>query len=236
MQRIILTLHMQEHMRLSGDTNQDVIRYLGSVLRYKTGDQLVLCDGNGTQGLATITDISRNSCRLQIADIQHVPSEPSLTLALPIIKPATLEEIIGTTTQLGVTRFVFFRADHSQGQHVHALQNAHKQQRLQAISREHAEQSERSYLPQWDWTIHTLSDILEMGTCIVGMERQQFTNPSLPHTTHPILIVGPEGGWSLQERTLIKEHALSVSLSGHILRVETAAICLVYEVAKSLQT
>jgi len=42
-----------------------------------------------------------------------------------------------------------------------------------------------------------------------------------PGLAHPVVLIGPEGGWSEAERTLAIPR---ISLGSHVLRAETAAI------------
>jgi 16S rRNA (uracil1498-N3)-methyltransferase len=97
--------------------------------------------------------------------------------------------------------------------------------RLQRIVREAAEQSERVTLPQIEQP-QDLPSFLRTQPVIALAERSgaaPLVDVEIPDDA--ALAIGPEGGWSLNERTWIDAHAASTaSLGSLILRAETAAI------------
>ena len=82
--------------------------HISRSLRLEKGDTVTLCDGQGTDYLAVIRDISRETVTLGITE--HVPSscEPraKVTLYQAMPKSDKMEWIIQKSVELGVDRIV----------------------------------------------------------------------------------------------------------------------------------
>ena len=97
---------------------------------------------------------------------------------------------------------------------------------------EAVEQCERMDLPSLEPLI-PLEKMLQQS-CFVAVERSDASSQIQDISSlsdHPVLVVGPEGGFSVRERQLISRarQCQTVSLGGSILRAETAGlagICL----------
>ena len=153
---------------------------------------------------------------------------PHLRLYTPIIKQKNLTLLFAKATELGVTEFQPVTFQHTQ---VTAINTT----RLEGVCKEAVEQCERFTLP----TVlppRSLKQCLEAATqpILVALERTNGTAGTKPHTN---VLVGPEGGFSAEEKHIIEQHPLchTFSLGRAILRAETAAICSVYH-ATALQS
>ena len=93
-----------------------------------------------------------------------------------------------------------------------------REDRLRKIVREAAMQSRRPLLPEIG-TTQSLDAVLgRCGTAEVALAEPGGGPCSL---ASPVVLVGPEGGWSERELALV---AKKVSLGDGVLRVETAAV------------
>jgi 16S rRNA (uracil1498-N3)-methyltransferase len=88
-------------------------------------------------------------------------------------------------------------------------------ERLRRVSREAAMQCRRVHLPALSWLATFPAAGALAGAAIADREGAPAS------LGHPTVLVGPEGGWSPQERAV---GLPSVALGPHVLRAETAAI------------
>jgi 16S rRNA (uracil1498-N3)-methyltransferase len=186
--------------------------HLERVLRLRAGDALTVSDGAG----------SWRACRFgvelePVGAVQHVVAPaPPITIGFALVKGERPELIVQKLTELGVDRIVPFVAERSvvrwdpdrAGRHV---------ERLRRVSREAAMQSRRCWLPEVSATLD-FDGAVRAGPSPVALAERGGDPPSLAVTT---VLVGPEGGWTGNERALVTGR---VALGAHVLRVETAAI------------
>jgi 16S rRNA (uracil1498-N3)-methyltransferase len=197
-------------------------RYLGTVMRRKTGDRLRLFNGRDGEWQARIATIGKRAALLEVeALLRPQASEPDLWLLLPIIKREALEWAVEKATELGVAE-------------IHPTITARSQparpnpDRLSAIATEAAEQCERLTVPvihpprpldaAWrDWPA---------GRRLVAAIERGEDAPPLPQAGPDALLIGPEGGFDPRELDAMRRLPFLVpaSLGPRILRAETAAI------------
>lgn len=199
--------------------------YLTHVLRRKPGDSLLLCNGRDGEwqaelavtGHKQIAAVCKNLTRPQL-------TEPDISLFFAIIKRDHLDYLIQKATELGVRALHPVITQHS-------IPHKLNLDRLTAIAREAAEQSERLTLP----VIHPpllLAQALEQligGTLCFACLENGAAEPIISQLVSQrpsALLTGPEGGFSAVEMTLIKNHAnvIPVHLGPRILRADTAAL------------
>ena len=122
--------------------------------------------------------------------------------------------VVQKLTEVGVDRIVPFLADRSVVRWDGAKAVRHHQ-RLARIAREAAMQSRRTWWPEVAEI--TRFDLATALPGAVGAER----DGAPPSLDHPTVLVGPEGGWSHEERARLPG---LVGLGPTVLRAETAAI------------
>ena len=204
---------------------------IANVLRLKPGEQVTLVR-NGVESEVILESIGAAQVRGRCVGKRSADAEPRvrLTLALPILRGDRTEEVIEAVTQLGVSRIVPFVSARSV---VRSLADA-KRERWTRVAREAAETARRGRIPaideahEWD----QLFDALEAPT-LIAWESEVLVNlrDAVPNTTQLSLVIGPEGGLSMDEVALAREHdAVTVSLGRRNLRSETAAIAAVSQV------
>jgi len=184
--------------------------HLERVLRMRAGDPLTVSDGRGwwrpcTYGVPVQpTDEPRMVHR----------REPEIVIAFTPVKGDRPEWVVQKLTELGVDRIVVLRADRSivrwEGD------RADKQiDRLQRVAREAAMQCRRCHLPDVDG----IDELAQLAATAGAVRADRGGRPA--SLAHPIVAIGPEGGWTDDERSLLPE---SVGLGDHVLRAETAAV------------
>jgi 16S rRNA (uracil1498-N3)-methyltransferase len=204
---------------------------IANVLRLKPGEQITLVR-NGVESEVILESVEAPEVRGRCVGKRSVDAEPRvrLTLALPILRGDRTEEVIEAVTQLGVSRIAPFVSGRSV---VRSLPDA-KRERWTRVAREAAETARRGRIPtidearEWD----QLFDALD-APVLVAWESEVLVKlqDAVPDTTQLSLVIGPEGGLSMEEIALAREHeAVTVSLGRRNLRSETAATAAVAQV------
>ena len=204
---------------------------IANVLRLQPGEQITLVRNN-VESRVVIASVAADEVRGRCISKRAVDAEPRvrLTLAVPILRGDRTEEVIEAVTQLGVARIVPFVSARSV---VRSLPDA-KRERWMRVAREAAETARRGRVPvieeprEWD----ALFDAVE-APVLVAWESEVLVKlqDAVPETETLSLVIGPEGGLSMEEIALAREHeAITVSLGPRNLRSETAAVAAVSQV------
>ena len=204
---------------------------IANVLRLRPGEQITLVRNN-VESRVVIASVAADEVRGRSISKRAVDVEPRvrLTLALPILRGDRTEEVIEAVTQLGVARIVPFVSARSV---VRSLPDA-KRERWMRVAREAAETARRGRVPvieeprEWD----ALFDAVE-APVLVAWESEVLVKlqDAVPETETLSVVIGPEGGLSMEEIALAREHdAITVSLGPRNLRSETAAVAAVSQV------
>lgn len=217
----------------------EIIFQLARVLRGKTGDQIILQANTDktpvTEFKYEVIEIKKNAIALKLLEKKNNENETgfsiNLWLCLPN-KPEKLEMIIQKAVELGASEVVLLEGERSQFKH------GLRSDRLEKIIWEAAEQSERAMVPGLSEKgklanhLESLDNDLAQKT-FVAMERLEKTEQNLLERFADAkkrfgiinILVGPEGGFSDEEKMLIEKAGINTfSLGKRILRMETAAI------------
>jgi 16S rRNA (uracil1498-N3)-methyltransferase len=209
---------------------------IANVLRLKPGDGITLVR-NDVESMIVLQSVEAAEVRGRCISKRAVDAEPRvrLTLAMPILRGDRSEEVVEAVTQLGVLRIVPFVSSRSV---VRSLAAA-KRERWMRVAREAAETARRGRVPSIeearDW--ENLFDALE-APVLIAWESEVLVKLSdaVPKTAQLSLVIGPEGGLSMEEVALARDHeAVSVSLGPRNLRSETAAIAAVAQAMALLE-
>jgi 16S rRNA (uracil1498-N3)-methyltransferase len=214
----------------------DQARQIANVLRLTAGEHITLVR-NGVESNVVIESVDADQVRGRCISKRPVDAEPRvrLTLALPILRGDRTEEVIEAVTQLGVSRIVPFVSTRSI---VRSLADA-KRERWTRVAREAAETARRGRVPaieeprEWDRLFEALD-----APVLVAWESEVLVKlrDAVLDTTQLSLVIGPEGGLSMEEIALAREHdAVTVSLGPRNLRTETAATAAVAQVMAILE-
>lgn len=188
------------------------------VLRLRDGEEIVLLDGGGAQARCRL----EAGGSLSVLERGEAGGEPRhrLTICQAFLKGDGLERVIQQGTELGVAAFRLFVSERC----VVRQLSPSRLQRLRAIARESAEQSERGVVPAVDAPV-PFTDVLETEAVLL-FERSPADEPRLGTLKPPrSVIIGPEGGFSpaeVEAAGLAGTHI--AGLGPRILRSESVAI------------
>lgn len=201
------------------------LKHAVKVLRLRRGDEISVTDGKGTLYHCTIEKLDKDSADLTVQQTEkEEPLTPELTLCIGLIKKRDrLEFAVEKAVELGINKIVVYRGDHSEKQNV-------RMDRLESTALSAMKQSLRTYLPAISLCESLKSALEESGSDVRKIVADQdSTSGVIPEGDKKYcLIVGPEGGFSSEEKALLKSAgAISYSLGTKRLRTETAAIAMV---------
>jgi 16S rRNA (uracil1498-N3)-methyltransferase len=187
-------------------------RHFTRVLRLPVGSAITVSNGCGEWRVTCL------QVQLPLKVTSDVVAEPRpappLTVAFALVKGERPELVVQKLTELGVDRIVPFVAERSVVRWDAAKAERHVA-RWREIARQAAMQSRRTWLPDVN-TLSTFSDAASLpGAVRADVEGEP------PSLDRPVVLVGPEGGWSPDERSAPLP---SVRLGANVLRAETAAI------------
>ena len=204
------------------------------VMRLRTGDHVVLCDGQGSESDAVIADSTGGQYLLELSSIRPSRSEPScrISVYMAYAKSDKLEHVAQKATELGASEFVVFPSARcvSRPDEKSLKKRA---DRWNKILRSAAEQSGRGKIPELvllQSYAEALARASQAERFLFFYENEQTRTlkaaltGDTPQTVS--LMTGPEGGFEPEEVAAAEASgALICSLGPRILRCETAPLC-----------
>lgn len=192
------------------------------VVRVKVGETLALINGRGAEALARVEACSRREVSLVCEFCEVIaPERRQLTLLQAALhNPKAMEFVVRHGTEIGATRFVIFRAEHSE-------RVRGGLEKLERTAIEAMKQCGRRWLPE----IEAVDGIEAALACAQGQILiASMDAPPLPLGEHldedaVSLLVGPEGDFSAGETaTAIAAGAKPFSLGQYTYRSEVATL------------
>ncbi|MCZ4271413.1 16S rRNA (uracil(1498)-N(3))-methyltransferase [Maritalea porphyrae] len=205
--------------------------YLLNVMRKKEGDQIILFNGRDGAFLAEIAEAHRKGSTIAViqAHAKQTPTSDLWYMFAPL-KSGRLDYMVQKATEMGVGHLQPVITQHTQ------LVGSLKIDKIRANVIEAAEQCEILSVPKVHDQVSLVKLIEQWPTEHAG-RKLVFADegapvdgaaPSLMEIKdQPIaLLVGPEGGFSADERKLLldQEFCVPISLGPRILRADTAAV------------
>ena len=222
-------------------TGEDV-NHIKNVLRMKPGEELIVCDGEGTDHYCRIASFGRDTV---VADIlESFGSKAELDTKIYLFqgmpKKDKMELIIQKAVELGVyeiipvmTKRVIVKLDD-------AKKEARKLERWQSIAESAAKQSGRGIIPE-------ITEVMDFGQALeyagtldvslipyenadsseCGMENSRAIVRGLRGKRSVGIFIGPEGGFEESEiEQAVNAGLKCISLGRRILRTETAGLAI----------
>ena len=225
--RLYVTTPLSEGAAVPVDGN--AAHYLLHVMRLKAGDAVLLFDGISGEWLARVEEARKRDALLLVERRSAAPDRvPDFWLCVAPIKKARMEWMVEKATELGVGEIHPLLTRRSVVDKVNP-------DRMTAHMVEAAEQCGRNSLPIFQ-EIQQLKAFLQNfpeDRHLFFADENARAEGGAPvaeavasHSGPGAFLIGPEGGFSEEERDLIRAHpqAVPVSLGQFILRAETAAI------------
>ena len=185
-------------------------RHLERVLRLRPGEEVTVSDGAGQWRLCRFGDGLE-----PVGDVRaDERPTPAVTVALALTKGERLDWAVQKLTELGVDVIVPMSAARSVVRWDADRAGRHTE-RLRRIARQAAMQSRRTWLP----AVEDVRRFAELAARPGAAMAVAGGGP--PSLRSPLVLVGPEGGWSEEEESSTVGR---VGLGPTVLRAETAAV------------
>ena len=204
------------------------------VLRLKNGDDVTICDGEGTDYICTVSDVVNGQISLVVHSADPSQSEPKVACSvyMAFAKADKFEHVIQKATELGAAELVCFPSVRCVSR-PDEKSLVKKRERWQKIAASAAEQSRRGRIPQVI-ALPSYSSALaraaeaDLAVCFYENEEQLTFRAAIeaaPFQTASLL-TGPEGGFEPEEIRQALSAGLKIcTLGSRILRCETAPLC-----------
>lgn len=204
------------------ELNPGQANYLGNVLRLALGAELLVFDGLSGEWLARIAESSKKRMTLIVEQRTRAPeSIPDAWLAFAPVKRSQTDWLVEKATELGASRLIPVMTQRTVAERV-------RLERLEAIAIEAAEQCGRTRVPQIVEPVHLRRFLEERDPARHFYFADECGGAPLARTFAEgpaVILTGPEGGFTDEERELIRAtSAVPISLGPRILRAETAAL------------
>jgi len=219
--RLFVREPLADGVRVALDAGQ--ANYLGNVMRLGAGAELLIFDNRSGEWLARISEAGKKRMTLVVERrTRDAESVPDVWLAFAPVKRAQTDWLVEKATELGAARLVPVITQRTVAERV-------KLERLQAIAIEAAEQCGRTRLPEIAQPVALRALLAERDPARKLYFADECGGEAVTDGFKPgpaLILVGPEGGFTDDERVLVRAaaDALPVSLGPRILRAETAAL------------
>jgi len=219
--------------------------YLANVLRRKTGDPVLLFNGRDGECSARLDALSRKGASLTaIEQTRPQTASGDLHYLFAPLKQARLDYLVQKAVELGVSRLVPVLTRHGQVARVNA-------DRMRANAVEAAEQCGILSLPEIAapialdklvsrWVPERLMVFCDedapVHDPVAVLEEARGSTPATLGPMPVSVLIGPEGGFSEEERAAILKlpNLVRISLGPRILRADTAAVAVLALVQSTL--
>jgi 16S rRNA (uracil1498-N3)-methyltransferase len=233
---------------------RDEGEHLTRVLRLGVGDRVSVFDGRGHEFLARVATVLRRDVRVQLLSRIEPPAEPfvPITLVQAVLKADKMDDIVRDAVMLGVAAVQPIVTKRSETT-IAGLVKSAKIERWRRVALASVKQSRRATLPDVRGPL-TLDHYLDEPAAALrlmlvepnaspwneGHEENEgnekagadvepvSTFQGRPAPSDAAIFVGPEGGWSEQERVAASERGVHLVTLGHrTLRADAVPIAAI---------
>ena len=202
--RLFVRSPLGDDARVDLDPGQ--ANYLGNVLRLKPGAEVLLLDGSSGEWLALVAEAGRKRMTLAVERRTREPETiPDLWLAFAPVKRQGTDWLVEKATELGAARLIPVITRRTVAERV-------KLERLEAIAIEAAEQCGRTMLPEIaePMPLARLLETRDKARTLYFADEGGGEPAADAFAPGPALIlVGPEGGFTQEERGPSGPHLMS---------------------------
>lgn len=199
------------------------------VLRKKQGDIIQVTDGIGGWYRCSIADPNPKVCKLNILDVQKDYKAPKKRIFVgicPTKNADRIEYFIEKSVEIGISGIFFIKSQHTYPKKINL-------ERFKKIAISGMKQSLKAYLPEMV-DMQSFNSFLKLSSrfsekLIAHLNEQaiDITKVQL-ESTDLLILIGPEGDFSVDELNLAQENNFkTVTLGENRLRTETAGVVAV---------
>lgn len=203
--------------------DKDLIHQWVKVFRLKASDRIIVFNGGDSEYEGYFKILSKNEAVFVVDKKIKVKNsiKTELHIFQSVIKKDNFEFVVEKCTEIGVVGFYPVISERSEKKNLNI-------ERLNKIAKEASEQSGKIQLPKI-FDVESLEKSIENfdgELFVLDFDGEDFKKSiTLSKNTKIGIMIGPEGGWTDNEREFFKQKNIkSVSFGSQILRAETAAI------------
>ena len=214
------------------------VSHIRTVLRLKRGDRIQVLDGCGNCYTVTLTCVGRDNIESRIdikEDANSCESPLMISLGQGMVKGTGFDGIVRRSVELGVGEIIPVSSCRCVSKM--SINDIKKKiERWSRIAREASKQCGRSKVPSVGPNATSVKDFCSANQnaglkLIFWEEEQSIKIKDLPHKSQfgsVAVLIGPEGGFSLEEVEISRKYGFqSVSLGPRLLRTETAPLAAI---------
>jgi 16S rRNA (uracil1498-N3)-methyltransferase len=232
----------RDEVVLSPEESHHLVR----VLRLVRGDEAAVFDGRGHEFAGRVARADRHAAAITILDALAPSPEPAvaIVLAQAVLKGDKMDGVVRDATMAGVSRIDPLLTERTLVK-VSTLARGHAQERWQRVAVSSAKQCRRSRLPEIDlarpfreWLDGPFEGrrllLVEPQAGVSALTLRDALRDSQPSAV--CCIVGPEGGWTEEEREAAAAAGCPiVTLGPMTLRADAAGLVAVSIVSFALE-
>jgi 16S rRNA (uracil1498-N3)-methyltransferase len=203
--------------------DKDIIFQINNVLKIKPGELIQLSNGNGYEVLLEIININKNSLEGKVIGEKTFEQKNKLFGFISILKKDNFELAIQKMVEIGVTEIFPILTDRT-------IKKGYDTKRILKIIKEATEQSDNKFLVILNKEVslkEAIEKSKELSQVQIVFERDGCNKSETLSVKDKSVsfFIGPEGGWSTDEKDLFKKENINfISLGNTTLRGETAAV------------
>ncbi len=198
--------------------------HLARVLRVRPGERGVAVS-NRTEYEIEVVEVGGNRILGRVVGDRPVQGEPDrrITLLQAVLPNPDFDAVIEGGTAVGIGHFIAVQAERSV-----ARPAAQRRARWQAIAKSAAEQSHRGKVPGVTGPLSlpaALEQARDSKLLVLEPSASVPLTRAIDGSDAYTIAVGPEGGWTTAELSLMREHdGVTVNLGPRILRARLAPV------------
>ncbi|TVP80156.1 MAG: 16S rRNA (uracil(1498)-N(3))-methyltransferase [Puniceicoccaceae bacterium] len=203
-------------------------QHLVEVLRVRVGTKVFVGFVHGLRARAEVTLVEADgSVTLRVIATEAPPKPLPIRLLVGLPRPHTAKRILFEAASLGVQDLHFFEAERSEPSY--ARSRLWTTDEWKERLRLGTEQSFGTYIPEvgMHTDLQSAISFLQSGGAHIALDNYE-AEAALPYVLtgeaqSAVLALGPERGWSADERTTFRKNGWKLAhLGAHVLRLETA--------------
>jgi 16S rRNA (uracil1498-N3)-methyltransferase len=211
-------------------------QHLTRVLRLKVGEAVRVFNGRGREFVAVVDSAGRDGVVVRVGAAHAAAAEPlvGLTLAQAVLKGDKMDDVVRDAVMIGVTAvqpIITTRTEVTRS----ALQRGTRTDRWRRVAVSSAKQCGRAVVPaileplSFEMLAQTIAAGRLAGPALMlvepGASAESLAlgdvDPTPPHAA--TLIVGPEGGWTIDEISAAAGLCRLLTLGGRTIRADAMA-------------
>lgn len=213
-----------DRVRLTGSEGH----HAAAVRRVRVGERIELADGFGTLAEGIVSEVGRDWAAVELVRRAHHPEpQPRIVVVQALAKGDHAERAVAMMTEVGVDEIIPWAAARSIVRWA-PRSDDRPLRRWRSVAREAGKQAHRSWLPTVA-ELHTTDQVMDrladvrLPVLLDGEAHDRLGSLDVPDAGVVVLVVGPEGGLTGEERLRFgSAGARACRLGPTVLRTSTA--------------